>query len=103
MDSRESLRIAIRSIRAHKLRSALTVLGVVIGIASVITFATFGASVQAEIVGDIGDSSAGNIYIFGTPEGDEGFDRTFQPVFTESEQSRASTRCSHAGSSKSAQ
>ncbi|ATW88368.1 putative ABC transport system permease protein [Halohasta litchfieldiae] len=88
MDSRESLRIAIRSIRAHKLRSALTVLGVVIGIASVITFATFGASVQAEIVGDIGDSSAGNIYIFGTPEGDEGFDRTFQPVFTESDVDR---------------
>jgi putative ABC transport system permease protein len=85
MDSRESLRIAVRSIRAHKLRSALTVVGVVIGIASVITFATFGASVQAEIVGDIGDSSAGNIYIFGTPEGDEGFDRTFQPVFTESD------------------
>ena len=85
MDSRESLRIAVRSIRAHKLRSTLTVIGVVIGIASVITFATFGASVQAEIVGDIGDSSAGNIYVFGTPEDEEGFDRAFQPVFTESD------------------
>jgi len=85
MDSRESLRIAVRSIRAHKLRSALTVIGVVIGIASVITFATFGASVQAEIVGDIGDSSAGNVYVFGTPEDQEGFERAFQPVFTESD------------------
>ncbi|MEA1932182.1 MAG: ABC transporter permease [Euryarchaeota archaeon] len=85
MDSRESLRIAVRSIRAHKLRSALTVIGVVIGIASVITFATFGASVQSEIVGDIGDSSAGNIYVFGTPEDEEGFERAFQPVFTESD------------------
>jgi putative ABC transport system permease protein len=85
MEGREGFRIAVRSIRAHKLRSALTVIGVVIGIASVITFATFGASVQAEIVGSIGDSSAGNIYIFGTPEGEDGFDRTFQPVFTESD------------------
>ena len=88
MDSRESLRIAVRSIRAHKLRSTLTVIGVVIGIASVITFATFGASVQAEIVGDIGDSSAGNVYVFGTPEDEEGFDRAFQPVFTESDVDR---------------
>ena len=82
MDGREGVRIAVRSVRAHKLRSALTVVGIVIGIASVITFATFGASVQAEIIGDIGDSNAGNIYIFGTPDDDEGFDRVLQPVFT---------------------
>ena len=85
MDGREALRIAIRSVRGHKLRSTLTVIGIVIGIASVVTFATFGASVQAEIVGDIGDSSAGNIYVFGTPADDEGFDRVLQPVFTASD------------------
>ncbi|MFW5978445.1 MAG: ABC transporter permease [Halohasta sp.] len=83
MDGREGVRIAVRSVRAHKLRSALTVIGIVIGIASVITFATFGASVQAEIVGDISDSSAGNIYVFGTPEGEEGFDQALQPIITE--------------------
>ncbi|KAA9409631.1 ABC transporter permease [Haloarcula hispanica] len=83
MDTGESVRITLRSIRAHKLRSALTVVGVVIGIASVITFATFGASVEAEIVGDIETSNAGNIYVFGTPSGDDDFDRTLQPVFTE--------------------
>jgi putative ABC transport system permease protein len=85
MDGREAISIAVRSVRAHKLRSALTVIGIVIGIASVVTFATFGASVQAEIVGDIGDSNAGNIYVFGTPAEDEGFDRVFQPVFTASD------------------
>lgn len=37
-NARETLRIATRSIRAHKLRSILTVVGVVIGIASVVTF-----------------------------------------------------------------
>ncbi|WP_336330049.1 ABC transporter permease [Haloarcula sp. CGMCC 1.2071] len=83
MDTGESVCITLRSIRAHKLRSALTVVGVVIGIASVITFATFGASVEAEIVGDIETSNAGNIYVFGTPSGDDDFDRTLQPVFTE--------------------
>jgi ABC-type antimicrobial peptide transport system, permease component len=86
MDGREGFRIAVRSVRAHKLRSALTIVGIVIGIASVITFATFGASVQAEIIGDIGDSNAGNIYVFGTPaDDDDGFDRVLQPVFTESD------------------
>ncbi|MFY4813340.1 ABC transporter permease [Haloarcula sp. AONF1] len=83
MDTGESVRITLRSIRAHKLRSALTVVGVVIGIASVITFATFGASVEAEIVGDIETSNAGNIYVFGTPSGNDDFDRTLQPVLTE--------------------
>jgi len=103
MDGREGFRIAVRSVRAHKLRSALTIVGIVIGIASVITFATFGASVQAEIIGDIGDSNAGNIYVFGTPaDDDDGFDRVLQPVFTESdlaaisEKSTGSTRCCHA-------
>ena len=45
MDPSEAFRIATRSIRAHRLRSGLTVVGMVIGIASVVAFATFGASV----------------------------------------------------------
>jgi putative ABC transport system permease protein len=83
MDPRESLTIAARSIRSHKLRSALTVIGVVIGIASVVTFATFGASVEAEIVGGIADSGANNVYVLGQPADEEGFDQALQPVFTE--------------------
>ncbi|WP_225333767.1 ABC transporter permease [Halomicrobium urmianum] len=82
MEARETLRIALRSIRSHRLRSALTVLGVVIGIASVVTFATFGASVQADVIGQIEGSTADNVYVFGSPEG-EGFDVAFQPIFTE--------------------
>ena len=84
MDPRESFTIAARSIRSHKLRSTLTVIGVVIGIASVVTFATFGASVEAEIVGGIADSGANNVYVISQPAGeDEGFEQAFQPVFTE--------------------
>jgi putative ABC transport system permease protein len=83
MDPAEAVRIALRSIRSHKLRSALTVVGLVIGIASVIVFATFGASVKAEVIGDIEGSNANNVYAFATPADDEGFDRVIQPVFTE--------------------
>jgi len=83
MDAGESVRIALRSIRAHKLRSTLTVLGIVIGIASVVAVATFGASVEADIVGDIEGSSANNIYVFATSDDDDGFDQVVQPVFTE--------------------
>ena len=83
MDPREAVRIALRSIRSHKLRSTLTVVGLVIGIASVIVFATFGASVKTEVINDIEGSSANNVYAFATPEDDEGFDQVIQPVFTE--------------------
>ena len=71
MDPRESLTIAARSIRSHRLRSALTVIGVVIGIASVVTFATFGASVEAEVVGGVAESGANNVYVLSQPA-DEG-------------------------------
>jgi putative ABC transport system permease protein len=86
MKSGQTLRIAGRSIRAHRLRSALTVLGVVIGIASVIVFATFGASVQAEVVGGIGETNANNMFI--TPaevddEGPGGLGATGRPLFTD--------------------
>ena len=88
MDVRETLRMAGRSIRSHKLRSALTVIGVVIGIASVVTFASVGASVEADIVSEVGSSSASNVYVLPTPAGEDdgggpGFGQVSQPVFTE--------------------
>ncbi|MFC7009736.1 ABC transporter permease [Halalkalicoccus salilacus] len=51
MDIIESLRMAWRSIRSHRLRSTLTTLGVVIGVGAVITFVTLGASLQGAIIG----------------------------------------------------
>ena len=86
MDASETLRMAGRSIRSHKLRSALTVIGVIIGIASVVTFASVGASVEADIVSEVGSSSASNVYVLPTPAGDDdgpGFGQVSQPVFTE--------------------
>ena len=83
MDGIDGLRMAVRSLRGHRLRSALTVVGIVIGIAAVITFVTFGASLKADVVGQIDSSTANNIYLISAPSGDEGFPESPQPVFTE--------------------
>jgi len=84
MDLSETLRISVRSLRSHRLRAALTVIGIVIGIAAVVTFATFGASLKADVVSEIEGSSANEVYLVAT-EADEGggFGGAGQPVFTE--------------------
>ena len=79
----ENLRISWRSIRGHKLRSTLTTLGVIIGIAAVITFVTLGASLQEDIVGQIGGEEASSILTWVGPEGQDqapGFGA--EPVFS---------------------
>lgn len=46
----EALRMAARSLSSHKLRSALTVLGVIIGITAVLAVVTIGTSFEESIV-----------------------------------------------------
>src|ERR1700674_5608396 len=46
MSLAESIRVALRSLWANKLRSVLTLLGVVIGIAAVIAVVTFVSGIQ---------------------------------------------------------
>ncbi len=58
----ESLRLSWRSIRGHRLRSGLTTLGVIIGVAAVIAFVALGASLQAGIIGDISPDDQRNLY-----------------------------------------
>jgi len=53
----ESIRMSWRAITGHKLRSTLTTLGVIIGIASVIVFMVMGSGVEADIVGDIDEAN----------------------------------------------
>jgi putative ABC transport system permease protein len=83
MDPRDAVGMAAGSLWSHRLRSALTVLGIVIGIAAVVTFVTFGASLRADVVGQIDTSTANNIYLLSTPSDEEGFPERPQPVFTE--------------------
>jgi putative ABC transport system permease protein len=46
---REALRIALRGLRANRLRSALTMLGIIIGVASVILLVALGNGVQSSV------------------------------------------------------
>jgi putative ABC transport system permease protein len=49
----ESLGIALRSLRANKVRSFLTMLGIIIGVASVITMVAVGAGAQTQVAEQI--------------------------------------------------
>ena len=55
----ESIRLAFTSIKTNKLRSVLTMLGIIIGISSVITITTIGNSIQKTISSTL--SSFGNV------------------------------------------
>jgi putative ABC transport system permease protein len=49
MNRLEGLRIATRALRVNKLRSALTALGIVVGVAAVVCMVAVGAGAQAEV------------------------------------------------------
>jgi putative ABC transport system permease protein len=49
MNPLEAIRIAIRSLRVNKLRSALTMLGIVVGVAAVVCMVSVSAGAQAEV------------------------------------------------------
>jgi putative ABC transport system permease protein len=53
MNLPESIRISWRAITGHKLRSTLTTLGIIIGIAAVIAFQVLGGGFQEDLLGDI--------------------------------------------------
>jgi putative ABC transport system permease protein len=49
MSVREPVRIALRGLRANRLRSTLTMLGVIIGVAAVILLVAIGNGVQSAV------------------------------------------------------
>ncbi|MDH4139404.1 MAG: ABC transporter permease [Coriobacteriia bacterium] len=60
----ESIRIAIRALNANKVRSALTMLGVIIGVAAVILLVAIGTGVQEEVTGSIEGLGSNLIFAF---------------------------------------
>lgn len=60
----ESFRIAIRALNANKVRSALTMLGVIIGVAAVILLVSLGTGVQDQITGQIADLGSNTLFVF---------------------------------------
>jgi putative ABC transport system permease protein len=60
---RDVLRLALRQIRRNVLRSFLTVLGIVIGVASVITMVTVGNGATARVRADISSLGSNLLYV----------------------------------------
>ncbi len=65
MSIMESIRIAMRSLSANKLRAALTMLGIIIGVAAVISLMGVGRGAQAAIDNQI--NSMGTNLLFVSP------------------------------------
>jgi putative ABC transport system permease protein len=53
MLSKEVLRVAMQALRNHRLRSALTMLGIIIGVAAMITMVALGQGAQKSVQGRI--------------------------------------------------
>lgn len=60
----ENIKLSISSLLANKLRSILTMLGIIIGIASVITIVTIGDSLASSITDEMSGFGARNISVY---------------------------------------
>ncbi len=64
MNIKQSIREALESLTANKLRAALTILGIVIGVASVIAMLAVGAGAQDTIIGSISGIGTNLLFVF---------------------------------------
>src|SRR5512135_1856736 len=64
IDYRENLGMAFETLLAHKFRSFLTILGIVVGILTVIVIASVLAGMRKSVVSQIEDLGTNNIYAF---------------------------------------
>ncbi len=64
MNLGENIRLALEGLRANKMRALLTMLGIIIGIASVIAILTVGNSLSGAITNSMGSLGATNIYVY---------------------------------------
>lgn len=59
----EYVKLALMNIRSNKVRTFLTMLGIIIGVSSVILIISVGNGIKAEINGTLSDIAGGQIYI----------------------------------------
>ncbi|MDQ7054199.1 MAG: ABC transporter permease [candidate division KSB1 bacterium] len=80
MDYLESVRVGIDGLRSHKMRSFLTMLGIIFGVAAVISMLSIGEGARREALEQIAQMGMRNILIQTIPSEDieEGSDRTNQ-------------------------
>lgn len=68
MNIKENFKIAIESVKANKMRSFLTMLGIIIGISSVITIVSLGQGGQSAITGEFEKIGAASVNIKVNPQ-----------------------------------
>ncbi|SHI54410.1 ABC transporter permease [Lutispora thermophila] len=71
MNIMESVKSAIYSVRSNKMRSLLTMLGIIIGISSVITIVSIGEGGKNAILGEFEDIGRTSIYVMVNPRSDD--------------------------------
>ena len=81
MNFAESTKMALTSLRTNKMRSALTLLGVIIGIAAVIAIVTLGHSLQASVQNDLDKVGANNFRVQVMERPEEGEEEEAQDSF----------------------
>ena len=64
MNLSENIRLALRALSANKLRAVLTMLGIIIGVAAVITLLSVGQGVEAFIVAEFEDLGNNLLFVF---------------------------------------
>src|SRR5579863_196150 len=64
MDSLNTLRVALRELERHKLRSFLTMLGIVVGIAAVVASVSFGEGANNMVQAQISNMGTNLLYAF---------------------------------------
>ena len=64
MNLAENIRLAIRALTSNKLRALLTMLGIIIGVAAVITLLSVGKGVESFVVGEFEDLGNNLLFVF---------------------------------------
>jgi putative ABC transport system permease protein len=64
MNLAENIRLAIRALTANKLRALLTMLGIIIGVAAVITLLSVGKGVESFVVSEFEDLGNNLLFVF---------------------------------------
>ncbi len=62
----ENIRLALIALKANKLRTFLTMLGIIIGLASMVMIMTIGNAMNNMVNSQIGDMGANNLYLYVT-------------------------------------
>jgi putative ABC transport system permease protein len=88
----DSIKIALSSILAHKLRSALTMLGIIIGVGSIITVVAIGQGGEAALKSQFAGAGNNTISINFTPDTEDPFAMPFDQEATFTQESMLQLR-----------